>query len=608
MAENDLVLRLTLKSEELKKKISEATASVKGFGKNINQSFNEAKTGMSGLSSQFSVFSKSLGGIGSSISGMFAPVQALGAAIKVAFSGGPIGLFMAALTLLGTVLSSFFTRDAQGVDEFQQMWAYSKGVIGSILDDFADMGRSIWDNLVGPMSSFNDELDASGQKTKKPSWMETLKADWNDYWGNILEPLNVNGNILDEMHAVVKSTGKFLNSVNPAIQLGEFLGNLFYDTNEKGTELKLIEKDRQALHTYEFGDVNIKGSTGVSTEITKLASAAKEYKRLSMDTTLTLKEQAENARMAYESDIAKNRLLLDLKQKHLAIQEREFDALKSTRADQERLSNTRNEIFLLEKQLTTENTEMLTNMNTKERAYSESVKKSIEEVQKLNQELAKRKLIGNNTAQIATPKDIGVKVPAIMPKIIIPDKLESEFTTAVEPGIIQMADNFKQSVDSAFRGLLQGGVLSLAEGLGTAMSGGGFQDMLIGLLDLLKQFGAALIAAGMATIALKTLFANPWVAIASGFALITAVSVAKSKLQNVSSFADGGIVYGETFARVGEYAGASSNPEVIAPLNKLKQLIKPQSSSQFDGEVRFEIQGQTLVGILNKVNGFNKRM
>lgn len=38
-------------------------------------------------------------------------------------------------------------------------------------------------------------------------------------------------------------------------------------------------------------------------------------------------------------------------------------------------------------------------------------------------------------------------------------------------------------------------------------------------------------------------------------------------------FADGGIVSGPTRALVGEYPGASSNPEVIAPLDKLKSLI-----------------------------------
>lgn len=44
-------------------------------------------------------------------------------------------------------------------------------------------------------------------------------------------------------------------------------------------------------------------------------------------------------------------------------------------------------------------------------------------------------------------------------------------------------------------------------------------------------------------------------------------------INGVTPFADGGIVYGPTLSIMGEYAGARSNPEVIAPLNKLKSII-----------------------------------
>lgn len=61
--------------------------------------------------------------------------------------------------------------------------------------------------------------------------------------------------------------------------------------------------------------------------------------------------------------------------------------------------------------------------------------------------------------------------------------------------------------------------------------------------------------------------------------------------------AEGGLVYGETLATVGEYSGAGSNPEVIAPLSKLKSII---GDAGMGGEVRFRIDGDELVGILNK--------
>lgn len=45
------------------------------------------------------------------------------------------------------------------------------------------------------------------------------------------------------------------------------------------------------------------------------------------------------------------------------------------------------------------------------------------------------------------------------------------------------------------------------------------------------------------------------------------------KYSKVGAFADGGIAYGDTLARVGEYAGVKNNPEVIAPLDKLKGML-----------------------------------
>lgn len=63
-------------------------------------------------------------------------------------------------------------------------------------------------------------------------------------------------------------------------------------------------------------------------------------------------------------------------------------------------------------------------------------------------------------------------------------------------------------------------------------------------------------------------FAIP-ISIAAGAA---AGNLLKALLSRIS-LAEGGIVSGETLVRVGEYPGAKTNPEVIAPLDKLKNLI-----------------------------------
>lgn len=74
----------------------------------------------------------------------------------------------------------------------------------------------------------------------------------------------------------------------------------------------------------------------------------------------------------------------------------------------------------------------------------------------------------------------------------------------------------------------------------------------------------------------------------------------------IPKFADGGIAYGPTLGLFGEYAGASNNPEVVAPLDKLRPLINP-AGGVMAGRVEFVIDGRRLVGVLNNVNRYNER-
>ena len=96
--------------------------------------------------------------------------------------------------------------------------------------------------------------------------------------------------------------------------------------------------------------------------------------------------------------------------------------------------------------------------------------------------------------------------------------------------------------------------------------------------------------------------AIPWVGIAAAAAL-TGVMIAT--MASLPKFAEGGIAYGPTLGLFGEYAGASHNPEVVAPLDRLRSLIAPQESS--GGAVRFRIEGRDLVGVLSKVSRHNGR-
>lgn len=71
-------------------------------------------------------------------------------------------------------------------------------------------------------------------------------------------------------------------------------------------------------------------------------------------------------------------------------------------------------------------------------------------------------------------------------------------------------------------------------------------------------------------------------------------------MAGIPKFAKGGIAYGPTLGVFGEYAGAANNPEVVAPLDRLRTLLRPAESGVAGGTVRFRIDGRTLAGVLEK--------
>lgn len=90
--------------------------------------------------------------------------------------------------------------------------------------------------------------------------------------------------------------------------------------------------------------------------------------------------------------------------------------------------------------------------------------------------------------------------------------------------------------------------------------------------------------------------------IAAGF---VAAATAMVQAIGVMPFAKGGVVSGPTLALVGEYAGATNNPEVVAPLDRLRSMLQPVGG--LGGEVKFKIKGRYLVGVVGKENEIANR-
>lgn len=133
-----------------------------------------------------------------------------------------------------------------------------------------------------------------------------------------------------------------------------------------------------------------------------------------------------------------------------------------------------------------------------------------------------------------------------------------------------------------------------------------FKSLIKGLVALIKK----LIAAAIAAFVLSSLLGNLNIGgIESGKEGFKKLFGSLSGLGDPTKMASGGIVSSPTLGLMGEYPGARSNPEVIAPLDKLKSLIGDRGGSakvQVGGE--FTLKGQDLVVALQRADRNRNRI
>lgn len=203
-------------------------------------------------------------------------------------------------------------------------------------------------------------------------------------------------------------------------------------------------------------------------------------------------------------------------------------------------------------------------------------------------------------------KDAGILNTAEVEKQIL------DLTAKIQTGLIgidAITKRFNESINAAFQQMLQSGFEGIGQSLGESISKGSsfmegaFKAILSSIGNFIEAFGKAMIAYGVSRIAFDAALnsMNPVLAIAAGVALVaTSVLVKNTQMGGMKAFADGGIVSGPTMGLVGEYPGASTNPEVIAPLDKLKGMLMPMSGGAQVGSLETRISGRDLVILINR--------
>ena len=126
---------------------------------------------------------------------------------------------------------------------------------------------------------------------------------------------------------------------------------------------------------------------------------------------------------------------------------------------------------------------------------------------------------------------------------------------------------------------LKSDVMSMGDAFGTALgtlivTGEGAQEALKGVasaaVDAAFNAATALAIQAAGQTAVGT---GPGAAIVLPALITAGMALIKSVFNNVMAFADGGVISGPTLGLMGEYSGARTNPEVVAPLDKLRSMI-----------------------------------
>lgn len=238
--------------------------------------------------------------------------------------------------------------------------------------------------------------------------------------------------------------------------------------------------------------------------------------------------------------------------------------------------------------------------------------KGIEEAERYN--IERNKKMREKAAQdLAKSKELtpaNLIAGTAIPPILIPVAIDPNSYSQIVQDFKKLTDNIAGAVEQ----LGQDVAVMFGEAIGGAISGqenvlANFGDSVIMALGaFMSQVGKMLIAYAISIEKLQTAFAKPQEALAAGIVLVALGAAVRNTMKQgpqVQAFADGGIVSGPTLGLMGEYPGARTNPEVIAPLDKLQRLIKPDQSSGFVASTT--IQGRDLAIVLERYNKDSRR-
>jgi hypothetical protein len=179
--------------------------------------------------------------------------------------------------------------------------------------------------------------------------------------------------------------------------------------------------------------------------------------------------------------------------------------------------------------------------------------------------------------------------------------------------IMSIGQMVSDTAGQAFTALGQ----SVVDSMGLASTGlEGFATVMLRTLVelgsmILKQIimnQASAMASSIASASQSAAATGPLAVFTQPAFIATAVGGVLSAFAAIPKFAAGGIVSGPTRGLMGEYPGAKSNPEVIAPLSKLQGMLDQGNGGSGAMSGEFVLRGQDLVVALQRAEKQRNRI
>lgn len=500
-------------------------------------------------------------------------------------------------------------------DSIKYLWS----VFG---DNIIYQFKAIWDNLLAFLKIAGNILAEAFNVVTS-----VIKGDWAKFGESLLNIFKLAWNGIVQflsfaLKQVGNGVGAFVKIFNK--DLGDtILKSVDYTANEFSNKFKFafkeVEKAGKKIDVFSLFGGKKKGETGKAEDPTiAVLEAKKQYYK---DDIFMF--------AAYEQEILKRQEALEIKQAQIDKKGKSYIQSIRDKFEQLQLNSAKSASDKYLAEVEKVNKDEIKDFENQQKEAERIAKMTMDmrfdianAMSKINEDFAKKDVQNVNT-QLATTlratrgnyqaqkaaideaiaKNEEYKQSAIEAGYatkVFDDNAE-KLKSALE-GLVDPVEQFEIQFNEVVNNLISGALVELATQIGNVFSGGVF-DM-TGILQLLAssliQLGTYLVTMSKLFITIKALFASGGLlapfAIPIGIAAIAAGAAIKNSMSKnkPTAFANGGIVSGPTMGLIGEYPGAASNPEVVAPLDKLKDMIGGSGGGEF------VIRGQDLVLAMNR--------